>query len=468
MNRSLLLITPFFAPQNHAAVFRAYKLAKYLPRYGWNPIVLTVDRQYEYNEDPELIRSLPPEVEIVKVRYIEPTLRGLRMAVGGRDRGFQARKAAGALRSAGRAASGPALEAWPARAYQYLLSHYAQVPDAFWTWAQAATAAGHKLLRERQIHLVYTTAPPYSCLEIGQALQQTGAKWVADFRDPIAYYRRLSSPVPRVYNQQRRIVARALESANALTWAASCFGSIYSDVFGKCVPDATFIPTGIDPALLDTPDLETPSLETPSQETPDRTGHPRPYLIFTGEFLPNYAPDFFESLAAALGRVDLQRTGIRLLVVGTLELNRRRMLPLIERFGLEEHVEFRDQVPQREVYRLVSQARAGVLLPGSQARWWTNAAKMTDFIGMRKPVVAVVADPSEARSELTKTGLGVFLDGSVEDRARRLAEFILGEHRLPPPHPSHCDRYTVGSQVRSFADVFDRVARAAAPNLRPC
>ena len=51
MNRSVLIVTPFFAPQNHAAVFRAYKLAKYLPQFGWKPIVLTVDTQYEFNED---------------------------------------------------------------------------------------------------------------------------------------------------------------------------------------------------------------------------------------------------------------------------------------------------------------------------------------------------------------------------------------------------------------------------------
>ena len=46
MNRSVLIVTPFFAPQNHAAVFRAYKLAKYLPQFGWKPVVLTVDTQY--------------------------------------------------------------------------------------------------------------------------------------------------------------------------------------------------------------------------------------------------------------------------------------------------------------------------------------------------------------------------------------------------------------------------------------
>ncbi len=51
MNKSVLIVTPFFAPQSHAAVFRAYKLAKYLPRFGWKPYVLTTDTNYKFNED---------------------------------------------------------------------------------------------------------------------------------------------------------------------------------------------------------------------------------------------------------------------------------------------------------------------------------------------------------------------------------------------------------------------------------
>src|SRR5271155_712943 len=92
MNRSVLIVTPFFAPQNHAAVFRAYKLAKYLPQFGWKPIVLTVDTQYEFNEDPSLLADLPKEVEIVRTRYVEPTLRGVRMALGGSNRTFKGTK----------------------------------------------------------------------------------------------------------------------------------------------------------------------------------------------------------------------------------------------------------------------------------------------------------------------------------------------------------------------------------------
>ena len=78
MNKNILIITPFFPPQTHAAVFRAFKLVKYLKRTGWNPIVLTVNRNYLYLEDPDLLDD------------IEPTLRGLRMLLGGEDTSLKA------------------------------------------------------------------------------------------------------------------------------------------------------------------------------------------------------------------------------------------------------------------------------------------------------------------------------------------------------------------------------------------
>src|SRR5208283_349157 len=99
MNRSVLIVTPFFAPQNHSAVFRAYKLAKYLPQFGWMPTVLTVDTQYEFTEDDSLLTDLPAEVEVVAARYVEPSARGMRMALGGRDRTFRATRQGGAADS---------------------------------------------------------------------------------------------------------------------------------------------------------------------------------------------------------------------------------------------------------------------------------------------------------------------------------------------------------------------------------
>lgn len=441
MNRSVLIVTPFFAPQNHAAVFRAYKLAKYLPQFGWMPVVLTVDTQYEFVEDQNLLGDLPDEVEVVTARYIEPTLRGVRMALGGRDRTFQSMRREVEHGGNGNAKS----DTQPAsqKAYQHLIKNWLHVPDAYWTWARTATITAKQILKERNIDIVMTTAPPFSSLLVGQALQDAGAKWVADFRDPLAYTQRLSSDSARIYQRQRTIVKNALRNADAVTVAASSFKSIYLDMFGNGRVDPVFIPTGMDAKLL-----------PPQMESADRV----PYLLFAGEYLPDYDSAFLEAFALAVKHPEVRQSGIKLVVVGTLELNRTRMMPLIEQFGLAEYVEFVDQCSQREVYKLLAGALAGVLIPGPHAYWWTTFAKMTDYIGMRKPVVALVPDPSEARSALMRSGLGVFLDGSPVGRAEILTDFLLRKRALPQPSESECERYTAAQQVRSFAEVFESLS----------
>jgi glycosyltransferase involved in cell wall biosynthesis len=443
MNRSVLIVTPYFAPQNHAAVFRAYKLAKYLPAFGWKPIVLTVDVQHEYNEDPSLLDALPAEVEVVAARYIEPTLRGLRMALGGRDRTFRGLKATSVATMAKR----PPVSGAPTlaqRAYHHFLSQWIHNPDPHWTWARTATRQAQRLMKERDIQLVFTTAPPYSSLLVGQALQKNGARWVADFRDPLAYTRQLSSASVRIYHRQKRIVAEALSTADAVTLAASSMSSIFSDMFGAKGANSVFIPTGIDEGIV--------------QREDDSVASANPYLLFAGEVLPEFDTVFWEAFAAAIRRSDVRDSGIRILVVGTLSLNQPRLAPFLEKYNLHDRVEFLDQMPQRDIYELLGKSLGGLLVPGIHSRWWTNAAKMTDYIGMRKPVVAVVPDPSEARTALTRSRLGVFLDGSASERAEILSDFILRRRDLPDPDTTECERYTARRQVQSFVEIFESLA----------
>jgi glycosyltransferase involved in cell wall biosynthesis len=441
MNRSVLIVTPFFAPQNHAAVFRAYKLAKYLPQFGWKPIVLTVDTQYEFNEDAALLANLPGQVEVIRPRYIEPTLRGVRMALGGRNRTFKATRSGNGVGKNTHATASHISSA--KKAYQSLVVNWLQVPDAYWTWANAAIIVGKRLLRDRGISIVFTTAPPFSSFVVGKALQNAGAKWIADFRDPLAYTQRLSSDTAHIYQQQRNIVIRTLENAHAVTLAASSFQSIYCDMFGKRGVDPVFIPTGMDADLV-------PAV--------DDLGQQRPYLMFAGEYLSDYDTAFLEAFECAIKQPEVEQTGIKLLIVGTLELNRTRVMPLIDKLKLQGHVEFLDQRPQREVYKLLKGARAGVVIPGTHAYWWTTFAKMTDCIGMRKPVVAVVPDPSEARTALTRSRLGIFLDGSPINRGKILTDFLLGKYKLPLPDEDECERYTAHHQVKSFAELFESLS----------
>jgi glycosyltransferase involved in cell wall biosynthesis len=66
--RRVLIVSPYFPPSTVAGVHRARILAKYLSRWGWEPIVFCVEEQYHEQElDPDLAALMDPTVRVIKV-----------------------------------------------------------------------------------------------------------------------------------------------------------------------------------------------------------------------------------------------------------------------------------------------------------------------------------------------------------------------------------------------------------------
>src|SRR5438477_12340373 len=76
MSQSLLYLAYFFPPRGGAAVQRSLKFAKYLPQFGWNPLVVanggaTVQQDNATKvQDPTLLEELSEEAV---VRYTSLT-----------------------------------------------------------------------------------------------------------------------------------------------------------------------------------------------------------------------------------------------------------------------------------------------------------------------------------------------------------------------------------------------------------
>jgi hypothetical protein len=67
VDRVALILTPYFPPSTLAGVHRVRHLAKYLPAWGWTPVVVCVDEvHHEEQLDPALAALLPRDIEIVK------------------------------------------------------------------------------------------------------------------------------------------------------------------------------------------------------------------------------------------------------------------------------------------------------------------------------------------------------------------------------------------------------------------
>lgn len=65
--KTVVLVAPYFVPNNMASVHRSRLWVNHLPDFGWKPIILTVRPEYyEEKPEPELERLLPEGLEILR------------------------------------------------------------------------------------------------------------------------------------------------------------------------------------------------------------------------------------------------------------------------------------------------------------------------------------------------------------------------------------------------------------------
>jgi glycosyltransferase involved in cell wall biosynthesis len=173
MTRKVLIISYYFPPSGGAGVQRVLKLVKYLPRYGWQPVVLTVNENADFPaRDPSLLAEISKETSVHRTRIFEPY--GLYRKWTGKKKTDPIDIAANAQTTGGSAAE--KLSEW-VRATFF-------IPDARRFWKRPAMAEAVKILRSEKIDLIFSSAPPYTCHLIGMALRGRNAvPWVADFRD---------------------------------------------------------------------------------------------------------------------------------------------------------------------------------------------------------------------------------------------------------------------------------------------
>ena len=183
--KRVLIITYYWPPTGGSGVQRWVKFAKYLPEYGWQPVVYTPENPEQLAVDHTLEADVPAEAEIIKTKIIEPY---------GLYKKF--------LRKSGH--SKEAVEVNPVNAQNKSFAQKAAMwvrgnffrPDPRCLWIRPSVKFLKAYLKEHPVDLIVSTGPPQSMHLIGRRLaRETGLPWIADFRDPwtrIFYFKHLS------------------------------------------------------------------------------------------------------------------------------------------------------------------------------------------------------------------------------------------------------------------------------------
>ncbi|MDR6487334.1 hypothetical protein J2799_001839 [Chryseobacterium vietnamense] len=230
--KKILIITYYWPPAGGPGVQRWLKFAKYLPDFGWKPIIYTPENPSYPLLDETLMKDVPENIEMVRTTIWEPYQ--LAEKLNKSNKKFKA----------GQFDVGKN-QSWKSRLSIWVRGNFF-IPDARVFWVKPSVKFLEKYLKENSIDTIVTSGPPHSLHLIGLGLKNKmpDLKWIADFRDPwteISYYKHLK--LTKSSDKKHRQLESAVFINADITLATS-----YTDAenFRKAGANAVCITNGFD------------------------------------------------------------------------------------------------------------------------------------------------------------------------------------------------------------------------------
>lgn len=178
--KRILIITYYWPPSGGSGVQRWLKFSKYLPNYGWQPIVYTPENPDFNIKDTSLLKDIPKEAIVLKQPIWEPyQLYRKLSSQKSTDSNFgNTRKKKGFISN---------LASW--------LRGNWFIPDPRIFWVKPSVKYLSKYIKENPVDAIITTGPPHSMHLIGMGLKKKypNIKWLSDMRDPWANFDMLNA-----------------------------------------------------------------------------------------------------------------------------------------------------------------------------------------------------------------------------------------------------------------------------------
>ncbi len=418
--KRILIISSHYPPSNLAAVHRSRLFAQHLPKFGWNPIILTVDeRYYEESLDWNLQALLPQNQRIEKVRaytVAKPRLFG--------DIGLR----------------------------------------AFFQLRRRAL----ELVQSESIDFVYIPIPSFYTSLIGPYLhRKTGVKYGIDYIDPWVHRFPGSDDFFSRHwfsTQFAKILEPiSVKHAALITGVAEGYYQGVIDRNPYLQESCVFAAMPYGGEVSDHSGLNQLQLE--------------PYLfkknekfqfVYAGAMLPNaYGP--LESIFKAIAVDSLQFDAVEFHFIGTgysaNDAQSFNIKPLAEKYGLWNTLvyEYPKRIPYLDVLVHLTLADAVFILGSTEPHY--TPSKTYQGVLSEKPILAVLHEKSTAAEVIDSTGAGQTLCfngidglGDIESRfVNSMNQFIVFAKEFDPKNVNHSlfEEYSAKSVTAKLAASLD-------------
>lgn len=417
MNK-VLMVAYQFPPVGGSGVQRSAKFAKYLPSFGWEPVVLTRDNKKMTLRDESLLKELSPDIEIIRTPAYDLTVLP-----------------------------------WVLSKVGKFIAWKILVPDGEVLWMKNAVRACLERIKKGDIKAIYTTSYPYSDHLMGLEVKKhfPDLLWLADFRDEWTNNPYLFDKPHRVsrMKKEKEMEKEVLEKADILVTNTP----IMKRNFVRLNPEFGLeskmhvIPNG-----FDTADFE--RLEKKNINNPLFT------ITYTGALYGRRKPDLFLEAVGNLvrmGKINKEKICIRFIgsfkhdvLQGLIKSN--ALVGAVETISYMEHEQCIKSMMESDALLLIEGGG-----PGSEAFY---TGKIFEYIQTGNPILAVIPEKGAAAELIRSTKTGIICDWAdikaIEEGFADMYNSWEKNECIISPDENEIARYDRKALTNSLADLLDR------------
>lgn len=431
--KQLLVIAYYFPPMGLSGVQRTLKFVKYLPDFGWQPTVLTVQPHAYFAFDDSLLDEL--HGKDIPIWRVEPA---------GIFSLFKGRKTV-PLKNEG------------ARKLLNRLSQAFFIPDNKTSWGKQALRQlehRHNLgqFNLGQFNAVFATAPPFtSHLLGGQLRHRHGIPLLLDYRDAwieFPYHHYWSDWHRR---KHQALEQRSLAAADAVVVTSSHIRRLLLQRYPALQLDSRLS------VLTQGYDSEDFQQSAPTQPLDSAKIH----FVYTGIFYEDRDP---QQLFRVVAQIKSQHPELyRQLVFHMVGYVQEEYRAMAEAMGVGECCHYHGYVEHHESIRWTQRADVLWFNIGSRSQGFQTVSpgKAFEYLGSRKPILAILPE-NDIRTILEGFGHAVIVNPDDDDALRQailhLAD-LKQKGELPVGDAAAISRFDRRTLTGQLAGILNRISR---------
>jgi glycosyltransferase involved in cell wall biosynthesis len=380
--KKVLIITYYWPPSGGAGVQRWLKFAKYLPEFGWEPVIYTPENPERPAVDHSLEKDIPENITVLKTKIVEPYSVYKRFV--GRKKedviktGFLSEK------------KNPSL----AETISVWIRGNLFIPDARKFWIKPSIKFLSRYLQSNPVDVIISTGPPHSMHLIALGVKnKLNVPWLVDFRDPwthIDYYNDLML-TRRSDQKHKALELEVLKQADQVVVVSEGMKRLFKTIHNR---DYHVITNGYDADDL--------PAEVPEPDKKFSIAH-------IGSMVKSRNPETLWRVLSEMVNVDPQfAADLEIKLVGQAD---RVVLESLKKHNLEKYLNLIHYLPHNQVIK--EQMKSAVLLllindtPNAKM---ILTGKFFEYLAAGRPILCIGPEDGDAANVLRIINAGFIAD----------------------------------------------------------